>query len=83
MYAIRITTIKRGPLRKTIRWAEKIGDEWFMIPNLSNIVYNKSEGITNNKKRARKLLLEAHKALKCNCEIVRVGFIEIGLDMLL
>ena len=83
MYAIKITNIKRGKIRKTIRWAEKIGEEWYMIPRLSNIIYNKSEGIVKTKTQARSLLSQAQKALGCDCEIVRAGLIEIGPDMLL
>lgn len=49
MYALKIINIKRGKIRKTIRWAEKIGNNWYMIPRLSNIPDNKSEGtfVTN------------------------------------
>ena len=82
MYAIKITHIKRGPVRQATRWAEKIGEEWFMIPRLSSIIYDKSEGIVKTKRQARSLLSEVQKALKCKCEIVRVGLVEAGPDVL-
>ena len=83
MYAIKIPGIKRGGIRKTTRWAEKIGEDWFLIPRLSNIIYNKSEGIVKTKRQAKSLLSQAQKALGCDCEIVRVGLVEVGPDMLL
>ena len=42
MYAIKITTVKRGAVRKTTRWAEKIGEEWYMVLRLASIIYNRS-----------------------------------------
>ena len=83
MYALKIINIKRGKIRKTIRWAEKIGNNWYMIPRLSNIIYNKSEGIVKTKRQAELLLKEAKEYFDCECEIVRIGFIEIVPDMFL
>ena len=79
MYAIKITNIKRGKIRKTTRWAEKIGEEWYMIPRLSNIIYNKSEGIVKTKGQAEILLNEAQEYFDCECKIVKL-IISVEID---
>ena len=79
MYAIKITNIKRGGVRKTTRWAEKIGEKWYMVPRLSNIIYNKSEGIVKTKRQAKILLKEAQEFFRCKCRIVKLT-ISVEID---
>ena len=79
MYAIKITNIKRGGVRKTTRWAERIGEEWYMIPRLSSIIYNKSEGIVKTKWQVEILLKEAQEFFRCKCTIVKL-VISVEID---
>ena len=62
-----------------MRWAERIGDTWEMIPRLANVVLNRSDGITKTKVQAERLLQEAQKALDCQCRVVRVALYEISI----
>ena len=79
MYAIKVVHTKRGLCRKTVRWAEKLGDTWDMIPRLANIIFNKSNGIAKTKVQAGKLLEEVQEALGCECKVVKVILTEMRM----
>ena len=79
MYALKVVYTKRGLCRKIVRWAEKIGDTWDMIPRLANIIFDKSDGITKTKAQAGKLLKEAQKSLGCQCRVIRVVLSEMRM----